>query len=214
MSILRAFAEQEYQQELAELVKQDTGKRPENWRLSPQAVVTYLMGGVLSNGFEVTPKYIGSRRLMEIAVATLVTDRALLLFGLPGTAKSWVSEHIAAAVSGDSTLLVQGTAGTSEDAIRYGWNYALLLAAGPSMAAVVPSPMMNGMNYHMLSGLVNMNGIPACLIVLWMMMMIGLMYLVITKLLLMELLFCMPSYTSVITHCPFIVYMKPWNPDS
>ena len=42
-------------------------------------------------------------------MATLATDRALLLLGLPGTAKSWVSEHLAAAVSGDSTLLVQGT---------------------------------------------------------------------------------------------------------
>ena len=70
---------------------------------------------------------------MEIAVATLVTDRALLLYGLPGTAKSWVSEHIAAAISGDSTLIVQGTAGTGEEAIRYGWNYARLLAEGPSV---------------------------------------------------------------------------------
>ena len=71
--------------------------------LSPQSVVTYLLGGKLKNGFEVTPKYIGRRRLMEIAVATLVTDRALLLYGLPGTAKSWVSEHLAAAISGNST---------------------------------------------------------------------------------------------------------------
>ena len=70
--------------------------------MSPQSVVTYLMGGTLKNGFEVSPKYIGNRRLMEIAVATLVTDRALLLYGLPGTAKSWVSEHMAAAISGDS----------------------------------------------------------------------------------------------------------------
>ena len=68
---------------------------------------------------------------MEIAVATLVTDRALLLYGLPGTAKSWVSEHLAAAISGNSTLIVQGTAGTGEEAIRYGWNYARLLAEGP-----------------------------------------------------------------------------------
>ena len=44
-------------------------------------------------------------------VATLTTDRALLLYGLPGTAKSWVSEHLAAAISGDSTLIIQGTAG-------------------------------------------------------------------------------------------------------
>jgi MoxR-like ATPase len=145
MSILRAFAEQEYQQELAELAQQDTGKRPENWLLSPQSVVTYLVGGTLANGFVVSPKYIGSRRLMEIAVATLVTDRALLLYGLPGTAKSWVSEHIAAAVSGNSTLLIQGTAGTSEEAIRYGWNYARLLAEGPSESALVTTPLLKAM---------------------------------------------------------------------
>jgi MoxR-like ATPase len=94
---------------------------------------------------EITPKYIGDRRLIEVAVATLATDRALLLLGLPGTAKSWVSEHLAAAISGDSTLMVQGTAGTGEEAIRYGWNYALLLAKGPSMEATVPSPVMRAM---------------------------------------------------------------------
>jgi MoxR-like ATPase len=56
-----------------------------------------------------------------------------------------VSEHLAAAVSGDSTLLVQGTAGTAEEAIRYGWNYARLLAEGPSDRALVPSPLMLAM---------------------------------------------------------------------
>ena len=118
--LLRQHAEQQFEEELHELKKNETNKVPENWQLSPQSVVTYLMGGKLANGFEVTPKYIGHRRLMEIAVATLVTDRALLLYGLPGTAKSWVSEHLAAAISGDSTLIVQGTAGTGEEAIRYG----------------------------------------------------------------------------------------------
>jgi MoxR-like ATPase len=98
-----------------------------------------LLGGKLDNGFEVTPKYIGNRRLIEIAVATLATDRALLLYGVPGTAKSWVSEHLAAAVSGDSTMLIQGTAGSSEEQLRYGWNYALLLAEGPSRKAWCPA---------------------------------------------------------------------------
>jgi MoxR-like ATPase len=127
------------------LQKQDGEKRPQNWKLSPQAVVTYLIGGKLKNGFEVTPKYIGNKRLMEIAVATLTTDRALLLYGLPGTAKSWVSEHLSAAISGDSTMIVQGTAGTGEEAIRYGWNYAKLLAEGPSENALVKTPVMRAM---------------------------------------------------------------------
>lgn len=144
-SLLRQHAEQLYALELEELQKQDTGKRPQNWKLTPQSVVTYLTGGKLKNGFEISPKYIGNKRLMEIAVATLTTDRALLLYGLPGTAKSWVSEHLSAAVSGDSTMIVQGTAGTSEEAIRYGWNYARLLAEGPSDKALVETPVMRAM---------------------------------------------------------------------
>src|SRR5215213_5662620 len=144
-TILREHAEQLYAQELEELQKADGSKRPTNWKLSPQSVVTYLIGGRLKNGFEITPKYIGNRRLMEIAVATLTTDRALLLYGLPGTAKSWVSEHLAAAISGDSTLIVQGTAGTGEEAVRYGWNYARLLAEGPTPAALVVTPLMRAM---------------------------------------------------------------------
>jgi MoxR-like ATPase len=143
--ILRQHAEQLYAHELDELRKQDDHKLPVNWKLSPQSVVTYLIGGKLKNGFEVSPKYIGNRRLMEIAVATIATDRALLLYGLPGTAKSWVSEHLSAAISGDSTLVIQGTAGTSEDTIRYGWNYARLLAEGPSDKALVETPVMRGM---------------------------------------------------------------------
>ncbi len=145
MNVLRQHAEQQFAHEIEEISKQDTQKRPTNWNLSPQAVVTYLMGGKLKNGFEISPKYIGSRRLMEIAVATLTTDRALLLYGLPGTAKSWVAEHLAAAISGDSTLLIQGTAGTSEESVRYGWNYARLLAEGPSENALVVTPMMHAM---------------------------------------------------------------------
>ncbi len=144
-SILRQHAEQLFGAELEELKKQDTDKRPDNWLMSPRSVVQYLLGGKLKNGFEVTPKYIGNKRLMEVAVATLTTDRALLLYGLPGTAKSWVSEHIAAAISGDSTLIVQGTAGTGEESIRYGWNYARLLAEGPSERALVETPVMRAM---------------------------------------------------------------------
>ena len=123
-AVLRAHAEQARADELDALARLDEKQRPSGWRLSPWAVVTFVMGGRLKDGTDVTPKYIGDRRLVEIAVATLATDRALLLLGVPGTAKSWLSEHLAAAISGDSTLLVQGTAGTGEEAIRYGWNYA------------------------------------------------------------------------------------------
>src|SRR5215813_5909315 len=86
-AVLREHAEQQYAEELAELKKIDDRQRPPNWQLSPWAVRTYVLGGKLPNGFQVTPKYIGNVRLVEIAVATLATDRALLLFGVPGTAK-------------------------------------------------------------------------------------------------------------------------------
>jgi MoxR-like ATPase len=144
-TILRQHAEQQFAQELEELRKNETNKIPTNWNLSPSSVITYLLGGKLKNGYEISPKYIGSKRLMEIAVATLTTDRALLLYGLPGTAKSWVSEHLAAAISGDSSLVVQGTSGTGEESIRYGWNYAKLLSDGPSEAALVKTPIMRAM---------------------------------------------------------------------
>ncbi len=160
-AVLRQHAEHQYAEELEELRRQDNRQRPANWSMSPWAVVTYLVGGTLENGFVVSPKYIGERRLMEVAVATIATDRALLLFGVPGTAKSWVSEHMTAAISGDSTLLVQGTAGTSEEQIRYGWNYAQLLANGPSEKALVPSPLMNAMRLGKIARIEELTRIPA-----------------------------------------------------
>ncbi|MDJ0675397.1 MAG: AAA family ATPase [Calothrix sp. MO_167.B42] len=160
-TLLREHAEQQFSQELEELSKIDTRHRPPNWQLSPWAVTTYLLGGKLDNGFEVSAKYIGDRRIIEIAVATLTTDRALLLIGVPGTAKSWVSEHLSAAISGDSKLLIQGTAGTSEEAIRYGWNYAKLLADGPSMDALVPSPLMRAMEDGKIARVEELTRIPA-----------------------------------------------------
>jgi len=160
-TILREHAEQQFAHELEALAKADTRARPPNWKLSPWAVATYLLGGALDDGGEISPKYIGNRRLIEIAIATLATDRALLLLGVPGTAKTWVSEHLSAAISGDSTLLIQGTAGTSEEAIRYGWNYARLLAEGPSRQALVPSPMMHAMQNGEIARVEELTRIPS-----------------------------------------------------
>jgi MoxR-like ATPase len=159
--IVRAHAEDQFADELAALDRLDDRARPPSWRLSPWAVVTYLLGGTLDDGTVITPKYIGQRRLVEIAVATLATDRALLLLGVPGTAKTWLSEHLAAAVSGDSTLLVQGTSGTPEEAIRYGWNYARLLAEGPVREALVPSPVMRAMERGALVRIEELTRIPS-----------------------------------------------------
>jgi len=160
-TVLRQHAEDQFAEELHALAAVDDRQRPPSWKLSPWAVSLYLLGGKLDNGFEVSPKYIGNRRLVEIAIATLATDRALLLLGVPGTAKSWVSEHLSAAISGDSTLLIQGTAGTAEESIRYGWNYARLLAEGPSMNALVPSPLMHAMREGKLARVEELTRIPA-----------------------------------------------------
>lgn len=160
-NVLRETAETLYAQELAALARHDDRPKPPSWRLSPWAVATYLLGGRLADGTEIVPKYIGDRRTIEIAVATLATDRALLLLGVPGTAKTWVSEHLAAAISGDSTLLVQGTAGTGEETLRYTWNYALLLAEGPTEKALVPSPMMHAMRTGRLCRVEELTRIPA-----------------------------------------------------
>lgn len=137
---LRLPAEILFAKELEALAKSDTGAKPEGWKLSPRAVETYILGGE-AGGMKISPKYVGNARLVQIAIATLATDRALLLIGEPGTAKSWLSEHLTAAISGTSLLLVQGTAGTTEEHLRYTWNYALLLSEGPSPKALVPSPV-------------------------------------------------------------------------
>lgn len=143
--ILRQPAEVKFAAELAALQAEDSGAKPVNWALSPKAVMTYLLGGSTAAGVKISPKYVGNRRLIETAVATLATDRALLLLGVPGTAKSWVSEHLAAAICGNSQRVIQCTSGTDENQIRYGWNYAQLLAKGPSRDALVPTPLMRAM---------------------------------------------------------------------
>ena len=141
---LRPAAETLFAEELEALLEEDKHERPPGWKLSPRSVHTYICGGKAGKR-EISPKYIGHSRLVEIAIATLVTDRALLLIGEPGTAKSWLSEHLAAAINGDSSLVVQGTAGTTEEQVRYTWNYAMLIAQGPSPAALIKSPIFRAM---------------------------------------------------------------------
>jgi len=142
--VLRAPAEVLFAREIDALAAADKYEKPPGWRMSPRAVLTYITGGTVGD-VKVTPKYIGFQRLVEIAISTLVTDRALLLIGEPGTAKSWLSEHLAAAINADSTKVVQGTAGTTEEQVRYTWNYAMLIARGPSPEALIASPIMRAM---------------------------------------------------------------------
>lgn len=144
---LRLPAERRCAHELAALQASDDGPKPPGWFLSPQAVATFILG----SGDEtvdgpdgpvtISKKFYGDDVLVQRAIVTLASDRGLLLVGEPGTAKSWLSEHLSAAISGNSLLTIQGSAGITEDQIKYAWNYAQLLAAGPSLDALVPAPL-------------------------------------------------------------------------
>ena len=144
-NILRASAELRYRDELERLRAADTGKRPEGWHLSPRAVRRFILGDV---ALDVSRKFYGDDPLVDRAIVTLMGHQGLMLVGEPGTAKSLLSELLSAAIGGDSALTIQGTAGTTEDHIKYSWNYALLLAEGPSLRAMVPSPLYQAMVAH------------------------------------------------------------------
>lgn len=142
-SIQRPSAEMRYADELDRLRRRDGDRpRPLGWRLTPQSVVAFVLG---DPRHDIAPKFVGSRSFVERCVVALATNRGLMLIGEPGTAKSYLSELLAAAISGDSTLTIQGSAGTIEDNIKYSWNYALLLAEGPSERALVPAPLYRGL---------------------------------------------------------------------
>ncbi len=141
----RPAAEVERAAELAALAELDarTGRpRPPGWQLSAASVVDFVLGSRTSG---TVSKFVGSRAFVERCVVALATNRGLMLIGEPGTAKSYLSELLAAAISGDTTLTIQGSASTTEDAIKYSWNYALLLAEGPGPRSLVPAPLYRGM---------------------------------------------------------------------
>src|SRR5262245_42742034 len=152
--MVRPPAEVVYAEELAALAATDNNARPPGWRLSPRAVRQFIVGAEspiphtwqgAKRKAVITQKFYGDDALVERCIVTLLGSRGLLLVGEPGTAKSMLSELLAAAISGNSLLTIQGTAGTTDDQIKYSWNYALLLAEGPTLRALVPSPLYAGM---------------------------------------------------------------------
>ena len=146
-TVLRAPPEEVHAEELRRLTERDTGPKPSGWRLSPRAVRSFIVG---DDKLGIRRKFYGDDALIDRCVVTLMSSRGLLLVGEPGTAKSMLSELLAAAISGHSSCTIQGTAGTTEDQIKYSWNYALLLAEGPSLRALVRGPIYQAMAQGML----------------------------------------------------------------
>jgi MoxR-like ATPase len=138
----RPPAEIRWAGELDRLRKSDKAPRPPGWFLSLDAARRFVVGDPRN---KIERKFVGDPSLIDRCLVSLATSRGLLLIGEPGTAKSLLSELLAAAVSGTSTLTIQGGAATTEDQIRYGWNYALLVAEGPTERSLVPAPVLRGM---------------------------------------------------------------------
>ncbi|MFV0257134.1 MAG: ATP-binding protein [Acidimicrobiales bacterium] len=142
MSEIHRPVEHRLRSELEALAAADDGPRPDGWALSPRAVRRFVLGDPVLG---IDQKFYGDDPLVDRCLVTLMGNRGLLLVGEPGTAKSMLSELFAAAISGDSTLIAQGTAGATEDQLLYSWNYAMLIANGPSEQALVPGPILTGM---------------------------------------------------------------------
>jgi MoxR-like ATPase len=140
--VLRPPAEEAHAGELAQLAADDKGSKPPGWRLSARAVRRFIIGDDKGG---ITRKFYGDDALVDRAIVSLMGEQGLMLVGEPGTAKSLLSELLAAAICGSTALVIQGSAGINEDHVRYGWNYALLLAEGPSWKALVPSPILSGL---------------------------------------------------------------------
>ncbi len=140
--IQRPPAEVRFAAELQRLDAWDTHPKPRGWKRSPQAVRKFILG---DPALEVGAKFVGNAALVDRSMVALATDRGLMLVGEPGTAKSWLSELLAAGICGSSTLVIQGGAATTEDQIKYGWNYALLMSEGPSERSLVPAPLYTAM---------------------------------------------------------------------
>lgn len=158
--------EELYREEIQALIANDEGRKPMNWQMSAKAVRTFILGSEKPLPYEgkkitISKKFFGNDALVERCIITLAGNRGLMLVGEPGTAKTMLSELLSAAICNNSTNTVQGTAGTTEDMIKYTWNYAMLLDRGPVREALVPSPLYIGMEKGILTRLEEITRCPA-----------------------------------------------------
>jgi MoxR-like ATPase len=140
--IQRIPAEIYYKEELESLRASDPHPRPPGWQLSPRAVETFVLGDP-ENG--ISEKFVAPRDIVSRVVISLATQRGTMLVGEPGTAKSWLAELICAAISDNSTLIVQGGAIESVQQLLYSWNQAVIDRKGPCREALIPGPIYQGM---------------------------------------------------------------------
>lgn len=141
-ALQRPPAEILYAAQLDQLRQRDDDVKPPGWALSMKSARSFILG---DDALGIPAKIVAPVSSIERMLVTLATGRGLMLVGEPGTAKSLLSELLACALSGMSTLTIQGGASITEDQIKYGWNYALLINEGPSPRALVPAPLYLGM---------------------------------------------------------------------
>ena len=82
---------------------------------------------------------------LERSSRVIEEERRVLEMIAKGYSLREVLNALTAAISGDSLVLVQGTAGTTEDHIKYSWNIARVIAEGPTPQNLIPSPTMIAM---------------------------------------------------------------------
>ena len=87
---LKPPVEVRYREELEALQALDTDRKPLNWKLSPKAVRTFILGSrepLSWNGREIRirKKYLGNDALVERCIITLAGSRGLMLVGEPGS---------------------------------------------------------------------------------------------------------------------------------
>ena len=140
--VQRLPAEKRFADELHKLAELDGGEVPPGWMLSPRAVEAFIAG---DPALSISRKFVAREGVLRRIIVALLSGRGSFMVGPPGTAKSWLSELLAASVSGDSTLVIQGSSVSDIGQLLYGWDQSRLATLGYHPDALVPGPLYRGM---------------------------------------------------------------------